>query len=260
MKQLIPGILLLAVSALAQQPAGFDVASIKPSSPDTHGMSIGITPGGSFKATGVTLKSLLMQAYNVRDFQVSGGPGWIDTDRYDILTKSEGPAVSEADLGGMTDQQRNAFRDGLLAKVRLLLADRFQLKIHKETKELPVYGLVIAKSGSKLTTAVEDGKPGGSMSMSRGDTGKSVMTARKMEVESLARQLSNQVGRTVLDQTGLTGKYDFKMTWAPDLAETSSEGPSLFTALQDQLGLKLDAQKGPVEIIVIDSVQKASEN
>src|SRR5215469_2126130 len=153
-------LIALAASVAFAQNAGFEVASIKPADPDAHGIHIGITPGGAFDAKNVTLRALVRQAYNIRDFQISLNPawrdnGWFDTVRYDILTKDTARTASEDELRQMTDAQRNAFRDQLFEKVRALLADRFQLQVHKETKEMPVYGLTIAKGGSKLQPASE---------------------------------------------------------------------------------------------------------
>lgn len=247
--------------AVAAAPAGFEVASIKPSDPAAGvNMQIGVSPGGVFTAKNVTVKALVQQAYDVRDFQISGGPGWLDTERYDIIAKGGGPAVSEDDLRRMTDEQRNQFKDQFLLNIRALLADRFQLKVHKETRELPVYGLVIAKNGAKIQATTDDDVTRSSLRIRRGDTGKSEMTGARQPLASLAKSLSDQVGRPVLDQTGLQGNYDFKITFAPDMAADATDGPSIFTALQDQLGLRLDSQKGPVEVLVIDGVQKASEN
>ncbi len=210
-------------------------------------------------------------AYDVRGFQISGGPGWTGIDRYDIVTKDLAGGPSEEALRTMTDAQRNEFRDRLMEKLRLLMADRFQLKVHKESKELTVYALVVAKGGSKLETAPDTTGQDSGLNAGRADDGKTAIVGKNLEIPNLVRFLASQVGRDVLDQTGLTGKYNFKFSFSPDLnrpadiaapdaprADTS--GPSIFTALQEQLGLRLDTQKAPVEMIVIDSVQKPSDN
>jgi uncharacterized protein (TIGR03435 family) len=271
MKPLVVGLFLVLTAFGQPSPQGFDVVSIKPSDPSVQGTNIGISPGGSFEARGVTLKMLISQAYDVRDFQISGAPGWVETERYDIITKDAVKGPSEEDLGKMTDAGRDEFRDRILGKLRALMADRFALKVHKETKDLTVYALMVAKSGSKLGAAPDDGTHGSSLNSSRANDGKTLMTGKNLPLSSLIRFLSGQVGRPIIDKTGLTGKYNFTMTYSPDLnrppditeghsglIETS--GPSIFTALQEQLGLKLDSQKAPVEILVIDSVQKASDN
>jgi uncharacterized protein (TIGR03435 family) len=254
------------------QPA-FEVASIKPSNPEGGGMQIGVSPGGVFTAKNVTLKALIQQAYEVRDFQISGGPGWLDTERYDITAKGQ-TGVSEDDVRKMTKEQRRRLEEQLLTEVRSLLGDRFQLRVHQDTKDLPVFALAVAKGGAKLKPAADGGDAGGGLTLRRGETGKWEMTGNRVPLASLVKILAKQVGRTVVDQTGLTGDYDFKMTFSPDIGQQSpdpgdeggsrpavdADGPSIFSALQVQLGLKLDAQKGPVEVVVIDSVQKPSAN
>jgi uncharacterized protein (TIGR03435 family) len=260
MKRFFLIVLLAACTVFGQTPPAFEVVSIKPSDPLANGTQIGVSPGGMFTAKNAPVKALIQQAYEVRDFQIAGGPGWLDTARYDIVGKGDGSGPSEDDLRKMTSEQRNDFKAQLLMRLQALLADRFQLKIHRETKELQVYALTVGKGGSKIQTAKEDGSPGGSLTTRRGDGGKTDVSGTKVPIGSLIKLLSNLVGRTVLDQTGLKGDYDFKMTFAPDLAATETDGPSIFTALQEQLGLKLEAQKGPVEVIFIDNVQKASEN
>lgn len=252
------------------EPPVFDVASIKPSDPLGHSMSIGVRPGGLFNASGVTVKALIMNAYDLRPFQISGGPGWLDTDRYDIIARAKVMTSQEDDPAKMTDTQRNQFRAQMQLRLQTLLADRFQLKVHKETKDLPIYALTVAKNGAKIQESADKTSPGGSLSLNSGESGRMEMTGKMLPMESLVKTLAGQVGRTVLDKTGLQGKYDFKLSFTPDLgpqqgpgeehAATLDAGPSIFTALQDQLGLKLDSQKGPVEVLVIDSVQKASEN
>jgi uncharacterized protein (TIGR03435 family) len=167
--------------------------------------------------------------------------------------------VSEEDMRTMTDEQRNRLQEQFQQKLRVLLADRFQLKVHQETKELPVYALVVAKNGPRIQAA--DDSAGSGLNARRGETGKTEITGKKVPLSFLVRLLSNQVGRTVLDKTELKGTYDFKMIFAPDLGpEPDVDGPSIFTALQEQLGLKLDPQKGPVEVLAVDGVQKGSEN
>jgi len=145
--------------------------------------------------------------------------------------------------------------------IRSLLADRFQLVIHRETKELPVYALLVAKNGAKLQ--VNEGAPGPRVNGVRGQ-----LTGKKVNMALIVAQLAPQVGRTVVDQTGLTGEYDYTLQWTPDSGQLPApgveapppSGPSILTALQEQLGLRLESTKGPVEIIVIDHAERASEN
>jgi uncharacterized protein (TIGR03435 family) len=255
MKAIIAGIFLLA-RAFAQHQ-GFDVVSVKPSDPLSNGMRLGVSPSGTFEARGATLLDLISQAYDVRVFQIVGAPGWASTDKYEIITKDEVKGPSGTDRTSMNEKQRAEFNDRLFGKLQAMLADRYQLKLHREKKEIPVYALVISKGGIRMQVSSEsddrDGMNGG-----RTDDGKSTLTGRNLPLEHLVRFLSNQTARPVIDQTGLTGKYNFKIMYAPGMDDIT--GPSIFTALQEQLGLKLESQKGPADVLVIDSVQKPSEN
>jgi bla regulator protein blaR1 len=259
-------------------PLTFEVASVKPSGTNDRRIMIQIQPGGSFRTSGSTLKMLVTFAYDVREFQVSGGPGWINTDRFDIVAKAERSSAAETlpdDPRKMTEEQRKTVGDQMRERLQALLTDRFQLTLHRETKEQSVYALVIAKSGSKLqaSQAKEADGPRGRMMMNRGE-----LSGEGVPLEMLTRTLSSQLGRTVIDRTGLKGNFDFKLTWTPDPGQSAAppsggppsgadappppdpNGPSVFTALQEQLGLRLESQKGPVEMLVIDRVEKPSEN
>ena len=193
-------------------------------------------------ATNVTLKTLIQSAYGVKDFQITGGPRWLDGDAYDVSAR--------ADAAGQLSN------DDLKPMLQALLADRFRLKVHRETKEVSLYSLVVAKTGSKLR---EHTGPGGPSGGTLRDSGKVTMNAVKVPIAMLAENLGRVLGRTVVDNTGLTALYDFRLEWAQDQTADAT-GPSLFTALQEQLGLKLESTRGPVEVIVIDSAEKASEN
>jgi uncharacterized protein (TIGR03435 family) len=256
MKPIFLALLFLA-PALPQQQ-GFDVVSIKPGDPLSNDVHIGISPSGTFEAKGVTLLDLISQAYDVRGFQIVGASGWIGTDKYEIITKDEAKGPSGADLNAMNDTRRQEFHDRLIGKLQVMLADRFQLKVHLEKREMPVYALVIAKGGIRMQVSTENDDHDGGMHGSRTDDGKSSLTGKNLPLEHLVRFLSNQTARPVIDQTGLTGKYNFKMIYAPDINDLT--GPSVFTALQEQLGLKLEPQKGPAEVLVIDHVEKPSAN
>ncbi len=234
----------MAPASLARAQA-FDVASIKPNQTGAKNSGFRRAPAGELNATNVTLKTLIECAYDVRDYQVSGGPNWLDSDRYDILAKSES--------GDGTAATR--------LRVQALLSDRFQLTLHRTSRELPVFALLVAKNGPKLRPSKDD--------RSELVTNGHHLTCQKISVASFARIfLQGQLGRSVLDKTGLEGEFDFTLDWAPDLGERKNstevdqlvDGPSLFTALQEQLGLKLEPQKGPVEILVIDHAGRASEN
>ena len=258
----------------------FEVASIKPNKSGSPGTRIMIPPG-KVTVSGITLKQFIAIAYHVRDFQVSGGPSWINSDRYDIDAKAEDSVVEEL---RKLPPEEGAKQMGLM--VQSLLADRFQLKVSHTLKDLPVYALVIAKNGPKLHEAnpgdtYPNGIKGldgvahpGMMRMGRGQ-----LTGQALPMGSLVMLLSQQLGRTILDQTGLKGKYDFELQWTPDQGQGAmlpgppgggpgadsppppdASGPSIFTAIQEQLGLKLESTKGPVDILVIDHIEKPSEN
>ena len=241
--------------AFAQQPArpSFEVASVKPSVPRTAHFSL-LELGGRFTTTNTTLKMLIGFAYDVRDYQIAGGPNWLDSAKYNVEAKPDVPRPAE----------HNAARMRLMAQS--LLAERFKLAIHRETKELPVYDLVVAKGGPKLKKAANTAE-------ASGRRGRGLLTGVAADMPLLVNQLSQQLGRSVIDKTGLTGKYDFKLEWTPDPGELrfpaggpdappppDLSGPSIFTAVQEQLGLKLESVKGPVEILVIDHAEKPDAN
>jgi len=235
--------------------------------------------GGRFTATNVGLKMLIVLAYNVKSFEISGGPGWIDSDGYDINAKA-------ADTNTSLDQLR--------PMLQTLLENRFQLKVHRETKEMPVYALMLAKNGPKLPEAKDGGcikfgpdsppppppSPGQLPPILCGGflRAPNLLQAGKVDMKQLVNVLSDVLGRPVIDKTGFTGTFDVKLEFSPE--GTSFGGgfgrggvaliggpppgddakPSIFTAVQDQLGLKLESQKGPGEVLVIDHAEKASEN
>jgi len=257
-------------------PLTFEVASIKPSPADARGTSLQLLPPNGMQVSNAPLRMLITFAYNIRDFQLSGGPAWIGTDRFDILAKSERSTGSEnapGDPRKMTDAQRAITQEQMRERVRALLAERFQLTVHSESKDAPVYALVVAKGGSKLQAVEESADGPVGLQGGRGQ-----LNGMAAPMPMLANFLSGQLGRPVLDKTELKGKYDFKLEWAPDPSQggekpgqlppgveappTSSDpdGPSIFTALQEQLGLRLESQKGPVATIVIDRVEKPSAN
>jgi len=263
MHRFIAGLVFFTGVAFAQS-SRFEVAAIKPSSPDAHGSSILTDKVGGLKAENVPLRAIITMAYGIRDFQLSGGPGWVGTDRYDIIAKPERVESTAAppDLASMTDDQRKVRDDQWKSRVRTLLAERFGLVVHAETKEEQIYVLTVAKGGPKLTVVT---KPGDRQGIS-GNRGRSQGFAAPMSM--MAMNLSNNVGRPVIDKTGLTEKYDWVLEWTPDMPATGTDapqpvdtpGPTIFTALQEQLGLKLESSKGPVDTYVIDKVDRPSEN
>jgi uncharacterized protein (TIGR03435 family) len=261
----------------ASAPLTFEVASIKPAAaagPGPVPMGIQMMPGGGLRANNVTLRLLLTLAYDVRDFQVSGGPPWLGSQLYDIQARAEGASgtpASPEEMRKLTDEQRQTSQAQMRERLRNLLADRFQLLVHRESKEEQVYILEVAKGGAKFQESKATGPNGGRMRMGRGE-----LNGESVGMDFIVQVLSNQVRRTVLDKTGLKGKYDIKLTWTPDISQGFSpgplpagvepppppdpNGPTIFSALQDQLGLRLESGKGPVELIVIDRAEKASEN
>jgi bla regulator protein blaR1 len=231
----------MSMPTISQPPAAargeFEVASIKRSDPSHIGAQTYFVPGGKFTALTAPLKSLVCFAYQLRDHQVAGGPGWIDSEPFDISAKAEVPASY----------------DEIRIMLQTLLADRFQLKFHRETKEQPVYALVLAKNGPKLQEVKNEGRGVGSGARGR-------INGNGADMATLATVLADKLGRSVIDRTGLKGVYDFLLTWTPDEVRADDPGPSLFTAIQEQLGLKLESTKGPVEVLVIDHAEKPSEN
>lgn len=263
----------------AQTPANqaFEVASVRPNKTGDGRIMFGLQPGGRFNATNVNLRMLLRQAFNVQEFQIVGGPDWMTSDRFDVVAKAPEGEFS-ADL--------------MRPMLRALLAERFKLVAHNETRDMAIYALVKARNDGKLgpnispaaidCAAVMRGRRGGpppsppqpGQKLECGFMiGPGRMNAGGMPLSNLAQTLSPQVGRIVLDKTELTGNYDFELTYSleglgsvfpgggPPLvngapAPIDPNLPNLFTALQEQLGLKLDSQKGPVDVIVIDSVQQ----
>jgi uncharacterized protein (TIGR03435 family) len=181
-------------------------------------------------------------AFQLQDSQIAGGPSWLESDRYDIEAKTGRPEKIAP------DQMPQLMQD--------LLGERFHLKFHRETREIPVYALTVARSGPRLKPAAE-GETAGMNTHPGSKTSQTVATASTMDL--LAKYVGNRVGRIVIDKTGLTGVYDFTLTWAPDSAADST-APSLPTALQEQLGLRLESQRAPVEVLVIDSISRPSEN
>jgi len=204
---------------------------------------------------GLPLRMMIMDAYGVKVFQISGGPDWIRAEQWDVLAKAEGFQ------GRIPREQENLM-------VQSMMADRFQLKVHRETKEESVYALVVEKNGPKMIPHTGDERQFRSRYGS--------LAVKKGRVESFADWLSRQLGRVVIDKTDLKGEYDYALEWTPDPGQGGPEsiglppeaprphvdtnGPSIFTAVQEQLGLRLVSQKGPVEIIVIDRVERPSAN
>jgi uncharacterized protein (TIGR03435 family) len=265
-RRMIALLILAAAATQAQTPPRpeFEVASIRPSKAVGGGsMGAGV---GSASEHNVSLKSLMVVAYRIQDFQISGGPGWTDSDRFDVEAKAA---------------DRNATPDQVRLMLQSLLEDRFKLKLHRETRESSVYALVVDKGGLKMKLSADqtseevNGPSPPEAGPNRGAIryGKGSLIGNAVTMTLFTRMLSGSLDRTIVDRTNLTGRFDFQLQWTPGPGEASfdpvgnqlppaadSSGISIFTAIQEQLGLKLESQKGPVEMFVIDSVEKPSAN
>ncbi|HXE08212.1 MAG TPA: TIGR03435 family protein [Acidobacteriaceae bacterium] len=235
-------LLVLSGSALSQTAAApaFDVASIRPS-PAKFGSYIRYQPGGSLSAMS-WIRQVVQVAYGLHDYQVLGGPGWLNTDRYNIEAKAANPDASKDDINVM---------------MQTLLSDRFKLKFHRETKDFDVYDLVVDKNGSKMKPL----KDGEDFHCTRDNTEICGLT-NPAQVASFLRSVT---GKPVFDKTGITGRYNILLTF--DVYEpkgaTPPEGynkPLLEDALGDQLGLQLVPRKDTLPVLVIDSIERPSEN
>jgi uncharacterized protein (TIGR03435 family) len=253
---------------LAPQPscdapaaAAFDVASVKPSDRPSGSVGFRSLPD-SLTASG-TVFHMIEFAYNLHDFQIAGGPGWVTTATWEVSAKVEQPP---ADWTSLSNEARNAIHHQRMAAV---LVQRFGLKCHFETKQLPVYNLVLAKAGAKLTATPADAATKGSFT-THGEQTRVRMDGAGATTSQLAANLTRTLGRAIIDKTGLPGNYDFTLTYAIDTATSSAaagdsapdaaSGPTIFTAIEEQLGLKLESAKGPVPVLVIDSIDRPSEN
>ena len=303
MKRILSGLWVLAIVIAASRasraqvpaavPAGrFEVASIKPSNPNPASVQASlpmIVPAlGRLQAQNMTLRLLIVAAYQKQSFQVLGGPGWLNTTKFDVNARADDSKASTS---------------GLLEMLQRLLADRFRLRVHSETREVPIYALMLARSGGrlgpqlkrstadcpgykeqqqKMLEAIAQGGIGGLTAMmskpgeSRAcgispaaPTSAGVgIKLTGMPILMLTEMLTQLVGRPVVDKTGLNGLYDYEITidvptlmrmyaelgvHLPNAAANLPEGPSLMRTLQENLGLKLDAQRGPGQVLVVDS-------
>jgi bla regulator protein BlaR1 len=247
--------------AFAQQPdrPSFEVASIKPGDPDNPQLKLFMVPGGRLVTTNVPILALLGFAYDLRNHQISGIPKSLDSARFTIEAKAP-------EANSPPPSSEGALRFRLM--LQSLLADRFKLVVHRETREEQIYELVVDKGGSKMKEAVDvEDAPRGIQGGGRGQ-----LQGMAAPMQLLVNVFSQQLGHSVIDKTGLSGKYDFTLKWTPDPSAgppppgapagppPDPNGPSLFTAVQEQLGLKLQSTKGPVEILVVDHVERPSEN
>src|SRR5215475_8277005 len=247
---------VIDVTAQAPSQQDFEVASIKRSEPgNLRGSTFEFLTGGGLRIANGTLRAILETAYDVREFQILGGPGWVNSERYDILARS---AASLANGAGATNDVK-----AVRLRLQALLRQRFNLEVHRETRELPEYALEVAKKGPKL---IQDDASNGSNNARKGiQRSCDQMIGTNTTMANLSLMLARQLDRPVLDRTGLTGKYNFQFAWTPDTgpcsgSPESSNAPSIFTALEDTLGLRLESIKGPVDTLIIDRAERPSEN
>jgi uncharacterized protein (TIGR03435 family) len=257
--------------------AGFEVASVKPAA-NPEGQSLLQAVPGRLRMTNLALRRLILNAYGIQDYQLSGDPPWLGSEHYDILATTSGSTSVQAMEGPM---------------LQALLEERFKLTLHREPRQLPVYELAAGKSGAKLERSKEGsctpysvdsppplapspGQPNRTFcglhltveGLNRTLEGKGVTLA--VLATNLSRTYTSELGRNVIDKTGLDGTFDLTLKWAIDPVTDPAgrggalpadlAGPSLFAALQDQLGLRLESAKGPVEVLVIDHIEKPSAN
>jgi uncharacterized protein (TIGR03435 family) len=265
MRYAVSALLLCASGVFAQAPADrpkfqeFEVASIKKADLDARGRYIRMQTAHQFLAYNHALKTLIAAAYDVSQQAISGGPAWVESERYEILAKAPN------DIRPNLNEQ--------MAMLRALLADRFKLTFHREPKEMPVYALTVAKGGPKFKESklLPDASPEGppapgfvvALPLLR-------LPARYVSMNELASLFQRSaLERPVVDRTGLTGRYDFDLVFAIDetlfggaLGKGSEDAtmPGFFAAVQEQLGLKLEATRGPVSMLVIDHAERPSDN
>jgi bla regulator protein BlaR1 len=242
----------------------FEVASIKPSTPDSN-LKVDFAPGGKLFITNATLRFLIKIAYDIADDQLAGGPGWIGSKRFDLAATPEKPLGG--DPKGMAPDQILVFHKPVRLRLQRLLADRFQLELRRESTPMPIFDLVVARGPKKLTVTKSTADP-------QLKFGNGVLNAVGVDMATLAKFLSEgQTGRPVVDMTGLKDKYDFHLEWVPDTSQNSlpadsganqppadAGGISIFTALQQQLGLKLDARTDAADRLVVVRAELPSAN
>lgn len=289
-------VLLVTASMAADTRPSFEVAAVKPSVAGTR-MNVAVLPGGRFVANDVPLVLLIAAAYRVRDYQLIGAKGWIANDRWIIEAKT---ADGTTDPPSATPPFLNV-PDTMATRLRSLLEDRFELKIHRETREMQVYTLNLGKDGSKLKAVGAPATPPGQAAPGSGAqpplrpngtlpenfspppgatlAGPGMIRASAISIDQILIVLGRLMDRPIIDKTGLGGYFDVRLQFDPETAPRAAlaakpadasppappaasvpAGPSLFTAIQEQLGLKLEFRKEPVEVLVIDSARRPAEN
>lgn len=241
----------------------FDVASVKENKGSDGMMRIMMKPDG-FESVNLSLKSLIANAYGIKQDLIFGGPGWVDSKGFDVDAKVAGPEIES--LKKLTPRQRASM-------MQPVLAERFHLKVHSETRVLPTYDLVVAKDGVKMKQSAPEPPPAegekedaSERNAGRMTVGPGEFSGQNLPMASIANQISYILHHTVVDKTGLAGKYDLTLKYTSedsskeDDGSTDAAGPSIFTAVQEQLGLKLVSTKGPVETLVVDHVDLPTQN
>jgi uncharacterized protein (TIGR03435 family) len=242
----------------SQTKSSFDVAAIKlGNARDARSSGVHIQPGGLFKCENATLKQLVSFAYDLKNYEILSGPAWIDSAIFTI----------EARVSNLTPSDGN-YQTQMKSRIQSLLEDRFHLSTHFETRQQPAYEFIIAKNGPKMRPAATSTKDSG-LTARPGH-----LIAKNVALSQLARSLSLQLGREVLDKTEMSGRYDFELVYAPEArdgifgellppeatAAADASAPSIFTALQEQLGLRLESASAPLPLLIIDSAEKPNEN
>jgi uncharacterized protein (TIGR03435 family) len=231
----------------ADADPSFEVVTVKPSSPDEQGSSIH-AGGGHLTIKNHTLNTMLLFAYGIHPKQIVDAPAWFATDRYDV--------------DGVLDTEGEPNLKQMQRIVQKMLAERFELKLDEETRELLVYALMVAKEGPKLTKSKGDPNVLGDENDNM-HSGQITQTISNMSMTDFTLIMQFFTDRPVVDQTGLAGKWDFKWTWTQDESRVSLDAnapPGMFTAIQEQLGLKLEAKKAPADVFVIDHIERPSAN
>ncbi len=249
---------LTLIPAAISQTLAFEAAVVKSNHSNARGSSLPPPQHGRFTAVNVPLKEFILEAYQIQELQLSGGPGWISSEGFDITAKAAGDAK----------------RTEVYQMLQTLLRDRFQLAFHRETKDLPVYTITVAKNGPRMKKNSGEecgesvpGHPCGGFNVQQ----RRHVWGERVSIAQLANVLSTLAGRAVLDKTALKGTFDIDLEWTPDEGQRAgldirnappqdNNRPSLFTAMEEQLGLKLDSQRGAVEVLVIDRVERPSDN
>jgi uncharacterized protein (TIGR03435 family) len=271
----LAGAAAIAVPA-QEKDATFEVASVKANKSGDRNGNLRLDPGGRVNAVNMPVRPIITFAYQLAQYQLIGGPAWLASDRYDLVAKMDQNVDPATIIPGASTPSP------MQLALRQLLEERFKLKSHRETREMDIYALVMAKPG---------GGPGPGLKPTTQDCAAAAAAARRggpppagpnapfcgiqggpgrlrfggLPASAFAQAFSGQAGRMVIDRTGLTGGWDFELTFAPEnpgpeAPPADPNAPSFFTAIQEQLGLKLEATKGPVEVLVIDSVEKPTED